>query len=255
MEQGPVLHAGQDELDGMNDPSEDSAGGAPQLDIDVRRLSERIAKQGAPGRRRAPSAPGVEAGFVSGSENRAPRGDHDLNPDFYDPQQDLTPAAVLVPIVEDGDHLSVLLTLRTDHLHDHAGQVAFPGGRIDDVDKSPEHCALRETEEEVGLPAERVRLIGRLDTYVTRTGFEVTPVVGLVRAPYPVRPDNFEVAEVFEVPLGHFLHPESQKTERRVYQGRTRYFYAFPYGRHYIWGATAGILVNLVEILSDGEPG
>ncbi|MDX1709830.1 MAG: CoA pyrophosphatase [Rhodovibrionaceae bacterium] len=230
-----------------NEPDTD----ASSIDLDAKRLAERIARQGAPGRRRAPSAPGVD----SGSPAQAPRGDHDLNPDFYDPKRELTPAAVLVPIVEDAGELSILLTLRTDHLYDHAGQIAFPGGRIDDIDKTPEHCALRETEEEVGLPAERVRLVGRLDTYVTRTGFEVTPVVGLVRAPYPVEPDNFEVAEVFEVPLSHFLHPDSQKTDSRVYQGRTRYYYAFPYGRHYIWGATAGILVNLVEILSSGKRG
>ncbi|MEE9210648.1 MAG: CoA pyrophosphatase [Kiloniellales bacterium] len=182
-----------------------------------------------------------------------PRGDHDLNPELYMPERRLTPAAVLVPIVERAPELTLLLTRRTDHLDDHAGQNSFPGGRIETSDQGPEAAALREAEEETGLPPARVRLIGRLDTYVTRTGFEMIPVVGLVTPPFPIKPDSFEVAEVFEVPLAFFLAPENRERHSRVFEGKTRQFYAFPYRRHYIWGATAGILVNLVEVLSARE--
>lgn len=158
--------------------------------------------------------------------------------------------AVLVPIVERESGLTVLLTRRTDHLDDHAGQISFPGGRIEPEDADPEAAALRETEEEVGLPRARVRLIGQLDTYVTRTDFEIIPVVGLITPPFPVEMDSFEVAEVFEVPLSFFLAPENRQRRSRVYEGSERYFYVFPYRDYYIWGATAGMLVNLVEILN-----
>ena len=108
--------------------------------------------------------------------------------------------------------------------------------------------------EETGLPAERVRLIGQLDTYVTRTGFEVVPMVGLVTPPFAIEPDSFEGAEVFEVPLGFFLAPENCERHSRVYQGKERQFYAFGYGDYYGWGATAGMLVTLVEVLNP-DPG
>ena len=131
----------------------------------------------------------------------------------------------------------------------HAGQISFPGGRVEEGETA-EEAALRETEEEVGLPRQHIRLVGRLDTYVTRTGFEVAPLVGVVTPPFPVAPDTFEVAEVFEVPLPFFLAPGSRQRHTRIYQGRERHFYAFPYETYYIWGATAGMLVNLVEVLS-----
>jgi len=181
------------------------------------------------------------------------RGDDDLNPELCDAmsKRPLIRAAVLVPIVERQDGLSLLLTRRTDHLDVHAGQISFPGGRLE-AGEDAQAAALRETEEEVGLPRHHVRLIGRLDTYVTRTGFVVEPVVGALKPPFPVAPDSFEVAEVFEVPLSFILAPGSRQRHSRMFQGARRSFYAFAYGDHYIWGATAGMLVNLADVLNAG---
>ncbi len=205
---------------------------------------------GRPGRRTSPSA--LTASSPDAQELR-PRGDHDLNPDMYEPAEKLTPAAVLVPIVERAEGLTVLLTKRTAHLHDHAGQVSFPGGRVDPGDNGPVSTALRETEEEIGLARHHVRLIGQLDTYVTRTGFEISPLVGLIAPPFELRPDDFEVAEVFEVPLGFILDPASQQRQSRMFKGALRHFYVFPYDDYYIWGATAGMLVNLTEVLGNAD--
>ena len=214
-------------------------------------ISQRFALAPAPGRRAAPTA------AISGSvvavpmpPDHARRGDHDLNPDML-PDRTLVPAAVLVGLVERLDGISVLLTKRTPHLADHAGQIAFPGGRIDPADADAVAAALREAEEEVGLPARNVEMLGRLDTYVTRTGFEVTPCVGFVTPPDLYRPDPFEVAEVFEVPLAFILDPASRQRQSRIYAGKTRYFYVFPWQDYYIWGATAGMLVNLADLLLD----
>ena len=165
------------------------------------------------------------------------------------PEGPLMPAAVLVPLVLRPGGPTVLLTQRTDHLHDHAGQISFPGGRIEGGDATPEEAALRETEEEIGLAPSRVELIGRLDTYVVRTGFEVTPVVGFVNPPLHLSPDPFEVAEVFEVPLAFVLDPQNHQRHSRRYDGKERHFYAMTYGGKFIWGATAGMLVNLYERL------
>ena len=213
---------------------------AGQSGLNAAAVERCLAGYAAAGRRSSVSADG------------RPRGDHDLNPEFYEPGQALTRAAVLVPIVVREAGLTLLLTQRTDHLYDHAGQVSFPGGRIDAGDSGPEAAALRETEEEIGLSRERVRLIGRLDTYLIRTGFEVTPVVGLVTPPFDLAPDSFEVAEVFEVPLDFFLDPNNCERHTRRFEGKDRHFYAFPYGDHYIWGATAGMLINLAEVLGPG---
>ncbi|HTZ81165.1 MAG TPA: CoA pyrophosphatase [Stellaceae bacterium] len=177
------------------------------------------------------------------------RGDHSLMPGGEAPAVRLTLAAVLVPLVKRETELTVLLTQRTAHLNDHAGQVAFPGGRIEKSDRDPIHAALRETDEEVGVPADYVEVIGRLDTYITGTGYEITPVVGLVRAPYPMRPDPDEVADVFEVPLSFILDPRNHERHSREVKGRVRSFYVLPYPGRYIWGATAGMLVNLAEVL------
>ena len=179
------------------------------------------------------------------------RGDHTLNEDML-PILPLKPAAVLVPLIERPDELTILFTQRTAHLAHHAGQVSFPGGHIEPEDSGPAETALRETEEEVGLDRRHIELIGRLDTYVTRTGFVVTPVVGLVRPPFALRPDPHEVAEIFEVPLSFLLDRRNHERCSAEFEGRTRYFWAMPYGRHFIWGATAGMVVNLCDIL-DGQ--
>jgi 8-oxo-dGTP pyrophosphatase MutT (NUDIX family) len=163
---------------------------------------------------------------------------------------DLRPAAVLVPVVEHQDGLTVLFTRRTDHLSHHAGQISFPGGRAEPGDDSPEMTALRETEEEIGLPPHHVELVGRLGDYCTVSGYCITPIVGLLRPPLELRPDASEVAEIFEVPLGFLLDPANHRLESAMREGRRREFYAMPYGDYYIWGATAGILVNLYSVLA-----
>lgn len=177
------------------------------------------------------------------------RGDHDMNADDMRHPGPLTPAAVLVPLVDRSEGMTVLLTQRTAHLNDHAGQVSFPGGRIEPQDASAEAAALREAFEEVGLPPEKVEPVGRLDDYETRTGFLVYPIVGIVTPPFPVKPDPFEVADVFEVPLDFILDRRNHRRESRLFKGRQRQFYVLPYDKHYIWGATASMLVNLCDVL------
>jgi 8-oxo-dGTP pyrophosphatase MutT (NUDIX family) len=188
----------------------------------------------------------------SGGAERGPaRGDHDLDPAGERPGA-LTPAAVLVALVEGGTGLTVLLTRRSEGLPEHGGEIGFPGGRIEPSDRSPEDAALREAEEELGLSRDRVEIVGRLDPYETRTGFRVCPVVGLVRPPLALRPDPVEVAEVFEVPLAHILDPGNHRRVEAPAGGRVRTFYAIPFGDRVIWGATAGMLINLYEVL--GQP-
>jgi 8-oxo-dGTP pyrophosphatase MutT (NUDIX family) len=179
----------------------------------------------------------------------AMRGDHSLVPGGAPPASALTPAAVLVPLVMRPQEMTVMLTQRTAHLAAHAGQISFPGGRAEPEDADSVAAALRETEEEVGLPRDYVEVVGRLDTYLTSTGFEITPVVGLVRAPYPMQADPVEVAEVFEVPLSFVLNRANHRRDSRDYGGRQRHFFVLPYQNRYIWGATAGMLVNLAEVL------
>jgi 8-oxo-dGTP pyrophosphatase MutT (NUDIX family) len=177
------------------------------------------------------------------------RGDDDLNPGLISPVAELVDAAVLVPLIRRESDLHVLLTRRTAHLNDHPGQIAFPGGRVEAWDASPEAAALREAEEEVGLTPRMVDIVGQLDTYLTRTGYRVTPIVGVMDPPGALRPDDFEVAEIFEVPLSFLRQPKSRQMHSQRFQGRERFFYVFPYGDYYIWGATAGMLVNLVDVL------
>ena len=178
-------------------------------------------------------------------------GDHDLNPSLprANPRR---PAAVLVPLVERPDGHTVLLTRRSEHLHDHPGQVSFPGGRLDDTDRGPIDAALRETAEEIGLGREYVELAGLLDGYETVTGYGVTPVVGFIQPGFALTLDAFEVAEAFEVPLAFFLDEASRRIHSRMRDGRRRYYYAFEYADRYIWGATAGMLVNLQRRIARG---
>lgn len=173
--------------------------------------------------------------------------EHLLRPGVTTP----TPAAVLMPIVMHEQRPTLLLTQRTAHLNDHAGQVSLPGGRVDATDASAIETALRETEEEVGLDRRHVDVLGTLPDYFTGTGFRVTPVVSLVRPPFELRADPFEVAEIFEVPLAFLM--DGMNHQRRTIElpnglGR-RTFYAMPYERFFIWGATAGMLRNLFHFL------
>ena len=160
-----------------------------------------------------------------------------------------TPAAVLIPVIVHKE-LTVLFTQRTAHLKNHSGQVSFPGGRAEPGDASAEFTALRETEEEIGLAVQRVEVLARLPDYRTRTGFRVTPVIGLVAPPLELAPDPREVAEVFEVPLAFLMDERNCQRRTREFQGRQVGYYVFEYGERVIWGATAGILVNLNRMLA-----
>jgi 8-oxo-dGTP pyrophosphatase MutT (NUDIX family) len=164
----------------------------------------------------------------------------------------LTPAAVLIPIVL-GDNPSIVLTKRTAHLAKHAGQVSFPGGRIDPGDAHAEAAALREAEEEIALDPAAVELAGRLGDYVTGTGYTITPVLGFIAPGLPLRPNPREVATVFEFPFETLLDPAAPRRERHFSRDRWRDFWVWPHPEHFIWGATAGILVHLAALLR--EPG
>ena len=171
--------------------------------------------------------------------------DFDLNPGFQlPPDRKLRAAAVLVAVIPGK---GVLLTKRASHLKHHPGQIAFPGGKLDATDASLEDCALREAQEEVGLPLESVQILGRLPTHETVTGFVITPILAYMPQPFVPVPEQGEVDEVFTVPLSHLIDPRRYAIESRRWQGQTRRYYAVPWGPYYIWGATARILRSLAD--------
>lgn len=187
----------------------------------------------------------------------APRGDHLVGTVM--PDRPRRRAAVLIPLLADTDDISVLFTLRTAHLHAHAGQVSFPGGGAEDHDVDAIATALRESEEEIGLTRDRVHVLGTLDSYLTVSGYEVTPVVGLIdvaRHGVPAwRPDEFEVAEIFNVPLAHIMTPgvlrrEAVERPHASLAGASYQTYVCRWNDYNIWGATAGMLRNFVEAIS-----
>lgn len=189
---------------------------------------------------------------ATSSPELASRGDHDLDPDaasWIEPGQTFRDAAVLVPLVDRGRELQVLFTQRSHALAIHAGQISFPGGKVDARDRTPLAAALRETHEETGIAPAFVDVVGFLDCYLTGTGFSITPVVAIVREGFSLVPEPGEVAEIFEVPLSFLMDPANHRTDSRIWRGKRRQFYAMPYRERYIWGATAGILRNMFERL------
>jgi len=182
---------------------------------------------------------------------RPARGDHELNADndLADLHTNPRAAAVLVPIVPRQTGLQVLLTLRSAHLPNHAGQIAFPGGKMEPFDGTPLETALRESEEEVGLDRSLVSLLGYLDSYQTGTGFRIQPVVAIVEPTLRLTLDPSEVDDAFEVPMDFLMDPANHQRHATEWKGATRHYYAMPWNERYIWGATAGILRNLQETL------
>jgi 8-oxo-dGTP pyrophosphatase MutT (NUDIX family) len=176
------------------------------------------------------------------------RGDLDLNPTLWELAgvSATRPAAVLVPVI-DRHEPTVLLTIRTQELSNHAGQVAFPGGKIDPEDESPVAAALREAKEEIGLAPMLVEPLGYLDLYLTFTGFRILPTVARIKPDFTLVLNPREVTESFEVPLKFLMTPENHQRKSRDWKGVTREYYAMPFENRYIWGATAGILRNLYE--------
>jgi len=187
----------------------------------------------------------------SAIKNCGPRSsDYDLNIEVtLPPNRKLRPAAVLLPFFESGGELRLLLTKRASFLRHHPGQIALPGGKIDAEDSGPKAAALREAQEEIGLAAEGVTILGQLPVHETVTGFSVTPVVAHVTGAFDPRPEPQEVEEIFSVPFQHVASLENYSVQSRLWQGRRRFYYTVPYGPYYIWGATARILRGLAEAL------
>ncbi|OQW93578.1 MAG: CoA pyrophosphatase [Beggiatoa sp. IS2] len=167
-------------------------------------------------------------------------------------QPTLRPAAVLLPLVERPQGITVILTRRTEHLQNHGGQICFPGGTYDATqDENPIATALRETMEEIGLPPESVEVAGFLESFQTGTGFLIVPVVGFVKPDFKLQLDPFEVAEAFEVPLDFVFNPDNHQQRVIVVHNVKRSYYQFNYEHWMIWGATAGILINFYQRLSN----
>lgn len=180
----------------------------------------------------------------------AVRGDLDLNPEIWKRVGVVAarPAAVLIPVVERATP-TVILTTRADHLPSHAGQIAFPGGKIEEGDVTPAGAALREAWEEIGLDPALVEPLGYLDLYLTFSGFRILPTVARVAPDFALTPNRNEVEDIFEVPLAFLTTPENHRLKNREWKGVIRHYYEIPYQDRYIWGVTAGILRNLYERL------
>lgn len=178
-------------------------------------------------------------------------GDHRLNPALRDMivRDGLRDAAVMIAVVDHPGDATLLLTQRTVHLRNHSGQIAFPGGRIDPEDATPEDAALRETEEEVGLDPSLIDIIGRMPDYVTGSGYRIAPVLGVVTPGFDLTINPDEVDAAFEVPLRFLMDPANHRRESRLWNEQERFFYTMPYGDRYIWGVTAGIIHALYERL------
>ncbi len=181
--------------------------------------------------------------------SRDDQGDHTINEG-----RPARPAAVLIPVVARAEP-TILLTQRSGDLPDHSGQIAFPGGKIDPGDATPLDAALREAEEEIGLARRHVRPLAYMPPFLSRTGYLITPVIGLVTPPFELTINPREVVDAFEVPLAFLMDSQNHQRQSREWQGQMRHFYAMPYGDRYIWGITAGILRNLWERLADQETG
>lgn len=174
--------------------------------------------------------------------------DNDLMENEVVRTENLTEAAVLIPIVERNNGLKVILTKRSNNLKQHPGQVSFPGGKSEKTDKSLVATALRETREEIGINNKNVEILGQLSKHVTITGFKITPFIGKIRTGFSTKIQTSEVSEIFEVPLSYLSNPKNFRVESVKWKGKKRFFYSIPYGPYYIWGATARILKNLADL-------
>ena len=197
-----------------------------------------------------PFAPDVffaAAARALGAREPPVHGDHVLNPDLLQDASAYRDAAVLIPVVAREPEATVILTLRTQHLSAHAGQIAFPGGKIDAADEGPAGAALREAAEEIGLDLGAAAIVGTLAPYLSRTGYRIVPVLARVEPGYGLSLNANEVADAFEVPLAFLMNPANHKRASRTFQGRERTFYEIPFAERYIWGVTAGIIRGLYE--------
>ncbi|BCH23694.1 CoA pyrophosphatase [Mesorhizobium sp. L-8-3] len=193
----------------------------------------------------------MRAAQERGPHAGADYGDHRWNPGSAPlfVRDTLRDAAVLIPVVDHGDRATVLLTKRAEKLRSHSGQIAFPGGRIDATDPSPEDAALRETEEEIGLDRHFIDIIGRMPDYVSGSGYRIAPVLSVVRPGFRLHINADEVDDAFEVPLSFLMDPANHTRDSRIWQNKERFFYTMPYDGRNIWGVTAGIIRTLYERL------